>query len=237
MRVDNMAGRFRDNPHYLQIADLLQDLHDLMGRGRGATDEADALREQMEVHWHNLTDEERSRMEGLSADLYTLEPDSPIVHPREPGIYTEELAADVRRARDAGGSDRILALLRSRPAEISADRAAALRALCYERLGERDVAIQFFEHAVRVSSRPDAYAVSLLIHLLERFRANPRTDPSFSSRWTMGQNVEPETAVDSYARTWSERLPTPVLDLALRAPEPRNVRAWSERMPTPVAVG
>src|SRR5262249_43327769 len=54
------------------FARLLMRVHDLIAEEQGDSEEADSIRDRMEAPWQAMSREERKRMEGLSADLYTL---------------------------------------------------------------------------------------------------------------------------------------------------------------------
>src|SRR5438105_3018253 len=58
--------------HYRESVKLLRELHFLMAAGKSETDEADRVRDLMDDHWYQLSPQEIRRIEGLSADLYTL---------------------------------------------------------------------------------------------------------------------------------------------------------------------
>ncbi len=130
-----------------------------MRDGFSESDEAEAIRDQMDFPWRQLSPEEINRVDGMSADLYTLESDSPIQHPEAGGINSAEFAAEIKAARKDGDYDRILSLLRDKPQFISADRAAFLRGWCYEQLGEAETAELFFQNAARLDSANDLYDV------------------------------------------------------------------------------
>jgi Spy/CpxP family protein refolding chaperone len=49
---------------------LLRRLHALIAAGQGDSDEADALRDEMDAPWYAMTEEARERMGELSARLY-----------------------------------------------------------------------------------------------------------------------------------------------------------------------
>jgi tetratricopeptide (TPR) repeat protein len=166
MKVETMAvGTFRDNPNYVKIVDLLIDLHVLMRDGKGETQAADDIRDQMDAPWFELNEAEQQRIDGMSADLYTLEPDSPIEHVAASNVYSQELSAEIDKARKQCDYDRVLQLLRERSHEISADRAAVLRGLCYEKLAVLDIAILLYEHGASLRKADDSYAAFLLTKL------------------------------------------------------------------------
>src|SRR5437588_8905600 len=58
--------------HYRESVRLLRELHFLMAEGKSETDEADRIRDLMDDHWYQMSSPEIHRVEGLSADLYTL---------------------------------------------------------------------------------------------------------------------------------------------------------------------
>lgn len=152
---------------YHEYAALLRRLHEVMSRGGGDSPEADAIRDEMDGPWYALCEEERELVGGLSADLYTLTSDSPIEHPTEFGVFDAELAHGIRVARDSQDHQRLLETLRENPERVSADRAAFLRSLSYEQLGDVESAVLFLERAVNLSKDEDSYAVALLMKLVE----------------------------------------------------------------------
>lgn len=62
---------FMNNPEYVKYVHLLKQLHRLISEGKGDTEEADALRDEMDTPWHSLSKEEIDRVNSLAADLYT----------------------------------------------------------------------------------------------------------------------------------------------------------------------
>ena len=164
-----MSPQFRDNPHYVEYVRLLHELHFLMRDGKDESPEGEAIRDQMDWPWRHLNEEEVNRVNGMSADLYTLESDSPIVHPtspvQTPGDYWDEIQA----ARSEGDYDRVLALLRDKPQLVADDRAAFYRGLCYSHLGDHETAVMFHRHAVAVNPESSDYS-SFLLRSLETAR-------------------------------------------------------------------
>ena len=59
-------------PAFHRCARFLQELHHLMTAGQDDSDEAEALRAEMDPLWYAMTEEERDRIGGLSEDLYIL---------------------------------------------------------------------------------------------------------------------------------------------------------------------
>jgi hypothetical protein len=149
----------KSGPHYHDAVELLIQLHLLMRIGKSETEEADEIRDALDIPWKYLSETESRRIRNLSADLASIEPDSPFRHPASGGVQRREVAQEIRAARQSGDYETILAILRDRPECVSADRAAFLRGWCYERLGEPEVAALFFEHAAQLDQSNDLYAV------------------------------------------------------------------------------
>lgn len=145
--------------NYRQSAALLIQLHMLMRDGKSETDEADAVRDQLDSPWYLLTEEERRRIRNLSADLASLEPDSPFHHPSDGGITRDIIADQIKSARRANEIEEILRILREHSQDVSADRAAFLRGWCYEQMNEANAARLFFEFASKLDRANDLYAV------------------------------------------------------------------------------
>ena len=155
-----MAGILQKlNEHYSKSVALLVQLHLLMRDGKSETDEADAIRDQLDTPWKHLTEEETDRIRHLSADLASIEPDSPFKHPESGGITREDIAKRIKSARRSNNYEMILSILRDHSEEISADHAAFLRGWCYEQLGEPEVAKLFFSFAAQLDVQNDLYAV------------------------------------------------------------------------------
>jgi hypothetical protein len=145
--------------HYCKSAALLIQLHVLMRDGNSETDEADAIRDQLDAPWKHLSEDETARIRNLSADLASLEPDSPFHHPENGGIMRSDIADQIKSARHTNEYEKILSVLRNHSEDISADHAAFLRGWCYEQLGEPEVAKLFYSYAVRLDEKNDLYAV------------------------------------------------------------------------------
>src|SRR4051794_3415239 len=101
-----MPGRFAENHYYVEYEALLKRLHELNATGRGETEEADLLRDEMDRPYGELDAEEIERLRGLSADLQMLQDDE-IFEPLEPGEDAaertpEQLRQWLQAARDSG---------------------------------------------------------------------------------------------------------------------------------------
>src|SRR5579871_6765907 len=104
-----MAEHFWDSPHFVQHEGLLRQLHHLMASGRGDTDEAEAVRCDMDTSWRHLSREEIARLKGLSADLYMLEDDE-VFEPAGPNDRSpDELKAELETSWRQGKWENVLA--------------------------------------------------------------------------------------------------------------------------------
>ena len=142
---------------------LLIELHELIANGNGDGDEADAVRDAMDVPWQRLSDAQQSLVEDLSADLYTLQDDDVIRHPMKAGVLSQRVADELSRADAAGDHRAALAILRKYAAEISAGHAAELRALLYERIGLPSVARLFHRRAEELGQTQSPAAVKYFL--------------------------------------------------------------------------
>ncbi|MEX2170763.1 MAG: hypothetical protein WD851_15710 [Pirellulales bacterium] len=149
----------KPDEHFRKSVALLIQLHGLMRDGKSETSEADAIRDQLDFPWKHLTDTEARRVRDLSADLASIEPDSPFKHPNGGGILSSKIADQIQSARQANRCEEILFILREHSKDVSADRAAFLRGWCYEQLGESEVARLFFAFAAHLDRKNDLYAV------------------------------------------------------------------------------
>lgn len=129
--------------HWEQAKKLLLKLHELDVQGKAQTPEADEIRAQMEGPERYLTQLERERLDGLSADLYMISgTEVRLLEAPSPKVCEEIL----------GGSDwdRKLAILRARNLQFSESNVACGRAVCWIELGDFDVALVFARHAFNI---------------------------------------------------------------------------------------
>jgi hypothetical protein len=140
---------------------LLRELHFLMAEGKSETDEADRVRDLMDEHWYQMSPEVIRRVEGLSADLYTLT--DPLPPPRE--LTQQEIDEFNQLSGTAARNhdwDRVLELLRDRPHPYPPDQVAFLRGRCWEHLGDLETARLFLERAVALSPDNADYRSALM---------------------------------------------------------------------------
>jgi tetratricopeptide (TPR) repeat protein len=208
-----MTGRFAENPDYRRYEELLKQVHHLIAIGKGDSDEADELRERMDAPWYRLSDAERARLDGLSADLYMLQDDEVTEKPVPADLSLEAFGNQISYAQEWNDWDAVLGLLRHRPAGTLPQSVAAWRARAYDALGHFDTAILFLDYA---------------------FKANP-TDPSYLGLRMMflsGANRLEEAALDAQrfidARDTQPLLVIASADVLLQAAERRLSGATSE---------
>lgn len=146
--------------------DHLVRLNELNRAGQEDSEEADRLRDEMDDPWYRMTDQEQLFVGGLGADLYTLADDDVIKHASDNREFSKALQHDVGQARDSNDYLRVLELLRERPSEISAYRAAGIRAMAYEALGWDDLASLFFERACQLEQAEGTVLATFVPRLL-----------------------------------------------------------------------
>jgi tetratricopeptide (TPR) repeat protein len=171
-----MKAMFADNPHYVEYETRLKELHDLIGEGKGDSDEADEVRDAMDLPYRQLTREEVDRLRGLSADLYMLQDDE--IFQRFDGTQ-EELRAALQDAWKKQDWERLLGLLRKGPDSLSREGLASLRATAYQGLGHLDTALMFEEYAAQLNPQ-DTDRKVLILDLL--YRLNRREEATALAR-------------------------------------------------------
>jgi tetratricopeptide (TPR) repeat protein len=117
----------------------------------------------MDDPWHRMTSPQQQRIRGLSADLYTLEPDSPIEHPDKVETPNEEILNELHERQKQGDFAAVLALLREHPQQFDRARAAFERGVAYIHLNDYEIALLFFDEALRLRpGEPSALACRLV---------------------------------------------------------------------------
>src|SRR5688572_3855704 len=101
---------FPTNPNYVQSVRGLHQLHALLLAGRSEDAEADAVRASLERPWRCLSEAERKRITGLSADLDAIGGAPGEVQPMNP--QAQRRLVEAFEARQAGEWDKALDLLR-----------------------------------------------------------------------------------------------------------------------------
>jgi len=159
-----------DRNPVIESAKLRRELLALFAQGIEEGPQADALRDQMEHPWYDMTAVEQKRIRGLSIDLYAIAEGGP---PRVE-MNSTELSAWQERARDMfhkywkGNADSALDFLRQ-PAPKSKPPAAVpfLQSRCWEKLGDLETSLIFAREAEKHDFHLAVRVMSLL-HALAR---------------------------------------------------------------------
>jgi hypothetical protein len=160
-------NRSLDNPAYMMLAQVTRDLHRLNAEGKGESEEADALLEDVYPAWGKVTPAEADRLNGLSADLYMLTGEE-IFAKAAPAERTREgLGPRLRAAWERRDWDEVLTLLRTGPDFLDPAQLAYLRGRCWAELGHHDVALLFYDFAARLKPNNVSYQVLALEELVQ----------------------------------------------------------------------
>lgn len=184
-----MTGRFADNPAYQRYEQQLVQLHRLIAEGKCESDEADQIRDEMDGPWKHLNGQERLRLKGLSGDLYMLQDDedleTPVVAQSQQDLYEQ-----IKECERQSDWDAILGLLRRRPKSVPDGPVAFTRSKAYNALGHAQIALLFFEYAMRYKHNDlnilalhlmllrDAGRVAEAIETARRYSQDPNASPS-----------------------------------------------------------
>jgi tetratricopeptide (TPR) repeat protein len=147
---------------------LLLALYECLRSGRGDGDDAEVIRDEMDLPWRDLGARERHLVEGLAADLNDLDK-SPASSPVEPD---RSALLQIRDAGQAGEWELVLDLVRhyadlSPPAEV-----ARLRGVCWASLDFPSVAILFFRQIASYAALRPEDEIFLLRCLIQVDRAD-----------------------------------------------------------------
>lgn len=129
---------------YSAYVHLLIRLHELIVQHLGEGPEADALRDEADLHWRSLTPQQIKRVRGLSEDLHSIREHLP-----EP-IPHNNLSKQILHTWDLGDWDGVLSLVRHNPVWLRPYWIALLRSGCYEKLGDPEAAAVFKREAARL---------------------------------------------------------------------------------------
>src|SRR5437764_923770 len=126
-----VMGTSDGNPSYADSLRGLLRLQALMAAGRGETDEAEAVREDLFDAWRQLGASEVARLDGLSADLYMLTDEEVFTKADPAERIRERLGPRLRAAWERHDWDGVLALLRTGPDFLDRAQVAYLRGRCW----------------------------------------------------------------------------------------------------------
>lgn len=151
-----------------QYVSLLIRLHEAM-RGDDE-EEAERIREQMDVPGSLLNENEIKLVKGVSSDLYMLSGEEVL---RPSGYSKNELSTrlvDAYKSRDA---DTVLTFLRKTERPDSPSGLAYTRYIVYGWLGLEEVSRVFLLHASELDPQHIGYRVNLLVELGDMSQASP----------------------------------------------------------------
>lgn len=152
------------SPSYLAVARGIRALHHLALAGQDESPEADAVRDATDAPWKALTEVERRRASGLSADLYSIsDPPKPGRQPMSP--QAQAGLADVLEARRQGEWDRALELVRRWAPSLPPALVSHLRGSIWLEVGDPATAALFFDHAADLEPR-NGNDLALALHAL-----------------------------------------------------------------------
>ncbi|HCO22210.1 MAG: hypothetical protein CME31_21580 [Gimesia sp.] len=171
---------FSNENYYTEVILGLLRLHELEIAGKSDSDEADAVRDQMEYPWHLLSVQEKARITGLSEDLYSI---TNPPEPKPPNPQSDRKLYEAYIAREAGQWDKSLGLLRRWGRHIDSAKCAYLRGTIWRDAGDDTTASVFFKQAADLDSDNPSYTVMFLhslrtvhpeqaLHLAKHFLAN-----------------------------------------------------------------
>ena len=129
-----------------ESAQLLMRLHELTKSGQQESKEADQIRDKMESPWAAMSDEERKRIRGLSADLYSIGEN----HAAR-GQAELELEQSIEAAcREKRWGD-LLEQVRHNAQRIPPAYVALFRGISWFNFGQPQVAIEFLREAKKLA--------------------------------------------------------------------------------------
>jgi tetratricopeptide (TPR) repeat protein len=156
---------FPTTRNYVQSLQGLHRLHSLAVAGQNESPEADAVRDSMDRPWMALTEIEKKRISGLSADLDSIGEPPTEVLPLNP--QAQRKLVEACEARQAGEWDKALELLRYWGRYLEPALLSYLRGSIWMEAGDYATAAPFFQHAAQ-SEPGNANYASLYLYTLWR---------------------------------------------------------------------
>lgn len=134
---------------FQKSVDLLLSLHRLTLAGRDQMDDGDVVRDQMEAPWYAMSAKDQARVDGLSADLYSIGNE----RATSTGLTPSAILADEIQALIASEDwDGILIRIREQELSLDPRDVAYARGICWAHLEMPNVAIEFLTDAGRLRS-------------------------------------------------------------------------------------
>jgi hypothetical protein len=130
----------------LEYSRRLKKLHEFIREGEGDSDEADALRDEMDDSYFQLTPEEIEGLESLSADLHVLGEDRPLSGDRPADGAMRRQMLDAARGDDWG---KLRSLLDSDADSSELFDRILFRAIYWAALKDYESSLEFLEFLAR----------------------------------------------------------------------------------------
>ncbi len=131
------------SPYVAYVRGLLR-LHELDVAKSSESDDAEAVRDSLEVPWSLLSDSERERIRSLSADLYAISDPATTVAPTN---ESQQAIQEAMEARNEGRWDEALKLIRTWENHYEPGLIAYVRGSIWMEAGDNLTASVFFKHA------------------------------------------------------------------------------------------
>lgn len=200
---------------FARCRDLLRELQSLDAQGRGDSEDAERVREQIEADWAGLDARARGHLAGLSHDLYSLSGTEPRLEDADPiQDFTH-----FKHHFEAKEWEEALVRLRGAHSELPGEKVAYLRGRCWYELGEPRIASWFFRRAEELD--PDN--PSLAGFILDALDGGGQTEELFArARETL--NAVPGStrlvgAAASAVLRHRDRAPSELMELVVRRVE------------------
>jgi len=153
--------QFSTGMAYVRSIRGLLRLHALAELGQDDSPDADAVRDGLEHPWYDLSEVEKKRLAGLSEDLYSVS--EPAGQPLPPNPEAQRKLLEAVEARQAGEWDKALDLLRRWGKHLDPAVLSFLRGSVWQKAGDSETAVAFYQHAARLDPSDDKFACMYLL--------------------------------------------------------------------------
>ena len=142
----------------------LRELHRQDVAGLQQSGEADEIRDEMDVPWAKLTEAERSRLRGLSEDLYSVAEQSPVGSPlKSLDSRSIDLLRDLNESIESSESwDQAFQELRTIADAFHPASLSYVRGRLWNEAGDAETATIFLDHASNQKIETQAVIDSIL---------------------------------------------------------------------------
>lgn len=141
-------------------------MHRLYQEGLFDSDEADALRDEMDAPWHKLSEDEKKLIQGLAVDLNWVKETIQNEPQKSLNPMSAKKLHDAITAKSNGEWGGALQLFRRWRAYAPADAISWTLGMIWSELGYNSAAALFLEHAAKLSPEDKLYPILLLNLLL-----------------------------------------------------------------------